>query len=81
MALDDKCPIPHIAYAAYHLLGVHVSTGAAERNWKLWKQLYGDPHRCSLHPDNAEDMVMIKANLKKVLGDDYAISLSYYDLE
>jgi hypothetical protein len=47
----------------------------------VWKQLYGDPHRCRLHPDNAEDMVMIKANLKKVLGDDYAISLSYYDLE
>jgi hypothetical protein len=28
MALGDQCPIPHIAYAAYHLLGVHVSTGA-----------------------------------------------------
>jgi hypothetical protein len=35
--------------------------------------------RWNLKPENAEDYVMIKANLKKVLGADYAITFSYYD--
>ena len=63
--LDEvKRAFPLASKAAQTLLGIHVTTGAAERNWSAWSLLYRNPLRNGLDPANAQMMVFIKVNQK-----------------
>jgi hypothetical protein len=43
------------------LLAIHVTSGAAERNWSKWGQVYSNARRNRLGVDKAEKLVAIMA--------------------
>ena len=57
-----KAKFKHTANAARTLLGIHVTTGAAERNWSAWGLIYRNALRNGLDPNNAQMMVFVKVN-------------------
>ena len=57
-----KAAFPLSSKAVEILLGIHVTTGAAERNWSAWGLIYRDSLRSKLDPANAEMMVFVKVN-------------------
>ncbi|KAG2434867.1 hypothetical protein HXX76_007750 [Chlamydomonas incerta] len=53
---------PHVAGVAVHLLSLHTTTCAAERNWSAWGRLY-TKSRARLDVSRAEKLIYIKGNL------------------
>jgi hypothetical protein len=73
---------PLLAKAAVKLLAIHVTSGAAERNWSKWGQVYGNARRNRLEIDKAAKLVSIMAwHGKQSASDspDTLVSLDYVE--
>jgi hypothetical protein len=66
-AMFGHTQYPHRAAAASRLLGMPVTTCAAERNWSVWGQVY-NKLRNRLSLELGEKIVFIRQNLKQLEG-------------
>ena len=62
-----SCRFPLLARGAKRLLCCHCTTGASERNWKVWGQIY-TKYRAAARIELGKLLVYIKANSKSSTG-------------
>ena len=62
--MDASEQFPLLSRAAHGLLGLHVTTPAAERNWSAWGRVYDSGLRSRLGVKTATNLVQIKSDLR-----------------